>query len=227
MCPFAQRVWILLEELQIPYVKTHIDLRDKPTWFTEEINPAGKVPAVRDQSGAVLVESLDIVDSLAAGHPAASARSLRGSSPEAREAVARWNGHVEESLNPAFFTYLMHKGPAGDAADVEKRAALDGALAVYERELKGPFLCGEDFTLADLVAAPFFERLMVTLPHFRRTDPLADCPRVRDWIARVLARPSVAKTLRPEDQLLNVYAKFVSSDYSFGGLSRQGEGEKI
>lgn len=66
-------------------------------------------------------------------------------------------------------------------------ARLDAALA--ER----PWLVGAAFTLADVAMAPFVERIEnLALQRLWR-----DRPRVADWAARVLARPSVAASRAP------------------------------
>eukprot|EP01052_Picozoa_sp_SAG31_P037707 SAG31_NODE_4911_length_2872_cov_1.190047_3_plen_106_part_00 len=53
-CPFAHRVWLCLEELQVPYRETQIDLYGgKPKWFLE-LNPKGLVPVLRDGQKCVV-----------------------------------------------------------------------------------------------------------------------------------------------------------------------------
>ncbi len=68
MCPYAQRCWIVLEELGVPYLPTAVNLRDADAKaaFLEQVNPRGKVPALRDPiSGLTLFESLIINEVLA------------------------------------------------------------------------------------------------------------------------------------------------------------------
>lgn len=217
MCPYAQRVWIALNELGIAYNTTSIDLRNKPDWYTRDINPNGKVPAVRDD-GAVHVESLAINEHLASRYASDEASGLLPGGP-IRAQIAQWNEHLDTHLSPAFFTTLMNKG-GPDADSAGKRLALAEALEYYEKNIVGPFLCGEHFTLADIAAIPFFERLALTLPHFHAHDALAPFPRTREWMATVMARPSVVATRRPPEALLKLYEMFVSRDYKFGGLNR-------
>lgn len=217
MCPYAQRVWIALEELGVPFVRTPIDLRSKPEWFLRDVNPSGKVPALRDASdGTVHTESLAINEYLADRYSRGGATGLLPTDASMRAQVAGWNEHLDGTLSVAFFTALMAK--ADDSAP--KLAALNRALAHYEDNLVGPYLCGEHFTLADIAAIPFFERLALTLPHFREHDALAPFPRTREWMATVTARPSVAATLRPPEALLELYEMFIGRDYKFGGLNR-------
>jgi glutathione S-transferase len=220
MCPYAQRVWIALEELQMPYNKTAIDLRDKPAWYTESINPLGKVPAVRLPSdGQVWVESLEINRQLVRTFDPDHTSGLLPADASAAAEVEQWHEHLDKRLSPAFFTALMDKSEAKEDA-AKKRQELSDALRYYEEKLVGPFLCGEAFTLADIAAIPFFERLALAMPHYCGYDPLEPYPRVRGWMERVMARRSVAATLRPPDELIKLYGMFVSRDYKFGGLNR-------
>ncbi|KAF5350998.1 hypothetical protein D9756_008196 [Leucocoprinus leucothites] len=46
LCPFAHRVEIALKESGLPYNRCEIDFFNKPEWYIEKVNPAGKVPAI-------------------------------------------------------------------------------------------------------------------------------------------------------------------------------------
>ena len=67
VCPFAQRVWIALLELETPFTHQIIDLADKPSEFLRlsELASGSKdkstVPLLETGTGEVVSESLDIV----------------------------------------------------------------------------------------------------------------------------------------------------------------------
>jgi glutathione S-transferase len=65
LCPFVQRVAIVLREKHIPFEQIQIDLKDKPDWFVA-ISPAGKVPLLKVQCDpdqtVVLFESMAICE---------------------------------------------------------------------------------------------------------------------------------------------------------------------
>lgn len=44
-CPFCERVWLALEEKEIPYDCVLIELYNKPTWY-KDLVPTTLVPAV-------------------------------------------------------------------------------------------------------------------------------------------------------------------------------------
>lgn len=58
-CPYAQRTWIALEEKGIPYSRRVVNLQNKTQmeWYKQNVNPLGKVPAIRDDDGTTLYES--------------------------------------------------------------------------------------------------------------------------------------------------------------------------
>ena len=69
------------------------------------------------------------------------------------------------------------------------------AFRIYEKNIgdmetalkSGPWLCGEQFTLADIAVVPYLHR-MDRLGLARYWEPKR--PRVGDWLARMRARPS-------------------------------------
>ena len=73
-----------------------------------------------------------------------------------------------------------------DAVLVRLEAAIDG----------GPWLMGEEFSLADVAYAPFVNRLR----RLMFEDLWADKPGVSAWVERLVARPSFARAAGPADQ---------------------------
>ncbi|KAH8880618.1 thioredoxin-like protein [Thozetella sp. PMI_491] len=67
-CPWCRRVHITLSELGLPHEVVNIDIHvSRPEWYFE-INPRGKVPAIK-YNGTVVIESADIVKYLIDRHP--------------------------------------------------------------------------------------------------------------------------------------------------------------
>jgi glutathione S-transferase len=224
MCPYAQRCWIALLELGVPFERVPVQLRGENSdreWFERDVNPRGKVPALVD-GDVVVYESLICNEYLCDKYPGGTeSSSLMPTSAAARAQVRLWNEHLDSKLAPAHFTLLMSKD---DADDDEKTSALEAALGVYEAKLIGDgraYLAGQDFTLADVNALPFFERLVFSLNHFKQYDALANFPATRNWLERAMARPSFQATKRPEDALVELYQRFINADYDFGGLNKK------
>jgi len=76
-------------------------------------------------------------------------------------------------------------------SDEEKRAALTRLLALVGKMEQmlgaGPWLMGDDYSLADIAAVPFIARIAELAP-----DALEDAPEVADWWQRVQQRPAYA-----------------------------------
>ena len=92
-----------------------------------------------------------------------------------------------------FSPWLFHPEYGAQAGDVA-RARIAERLASVERHLAAgkPFLLGESFTVAD---AYLFT--IVGWSNFTKVD-LSNFPHLRDFMARVEARPAVQEAMRAE-----------------------------
>ena len=156
-------------------------------------NPSGQLPTLELDDGSFLAEITAIVEYL----DEKSGGSLIGSNAEERAETRMWVRRIDlnicEPLGAGFrfaeglslFKERIHCIPqaADDFKEIaqEKIAWLDGLMEGKE------FICGDRFTLADLLLFAFLE--------FGASvgQPLdAKCERLQAWYSRVAARPSVA-----------------------------------
>jgi glutathione S-transferase len=219
MCPYAQRTWIVLEEKGLEYDRKLIDVRNasERQWYVEHVNPLGKVPSIRDTADGTIVYESGVVNEYLEQKFAGDGSSLMPTDAAGCATVRLWNHHLNSKLAPAHFTYLMNKNASADA---EKRAELESALRYYEDNLVGPYLLGEQFTLADVSALPFFERLIFSCQRFKQYEIPQSMPRLRAWLDMAMGRPAFLATKRPEEKLEEVYKRFLDVNYKFGGLNR-------
>ena len=220
-CPYAQRTHITLQELQLPFDVTEVTGIPKPDWFLS-INPRGKVPTLRIPTAnyAVVYESAicneflcDYATSIQQEH------KLMPSDPFVRAKIRLLNDHCDNVFAKTQFTYLMNK--EADKDD-ELCAEMESTLATYEEALsKGPYLLGDNFTLADIHVFPFIQRLVITLKHYKNYElPKEKFPKLLAWIDTCLARESVKQSSMSTEQTIEVYGRFVNADYKFGGLNK-------
>lgn len=88
-------------------------------------------------------------------------------------------------------------GPVDEDVVTEAKQKLEPVLARLENSLdEGPWLVGEDFTLADVAYAPFVNRLQRLMFHELWTDK----PKVTRWMAHLKERPSFYGAIGPVDQ---------------------------
>lgn len=209
VCPFAQRTRILLALKEADFELTEIDItKPRPDWFLA-LNPLGQVPVIAHR-GHVLPESSIINEYLD--------EVLRGPRllPEDpyHRAVARV---VIEAVNsgfvPAMYRLLMNQDRARDEEITQAALAqwrrLDALL--MQHNPAGTWLW-EGFGMADLSAAPFFQRYCLN-DWFRgfALPETAEYARVRRWRDAALAHPLVRRTGMPDEDYIKLYA-----DYALG-----------
>lgn len=158
-----------------------------------KVNPAGQSPALELDNGACVTEITAICEYLDEKQPSPS---LIGTTPEERAETRMWTRRVDlkicEPMANGFrfaeglplFQNRMRCVP--EAAPGLKAIAQDG-IAWLEDNLKGPWIAGDRFTLADVLLFCFLDfGGQVGQP----LDP--KFKKVGEWFARVKARPSVA-----------------------------------
>ena len=181
LCPYVQRAAIALAEKGVAFVRTDIDLADKPAWFLA-ISPLGKVPLLRTR-GTVLFESTVIVEYLEDTH----APALHPADALERARERSWMEFGSGLLGDIWNFYV--------APD---ESAMQAQLAVLRRKFErleatlaaGPYFAGERFGLVDAVFAP-------VLRYWDSFDRIADFGVLRGltktlaWRQALAGRPSV------------------------------------
>jgi glutathione S-transferase len=159
------------------------------------VNPAGQTPALQLDNGQTVTEILAICEYLEEIQPRPV---LIGSTPEERAETRMWTRRADikicEPLTNGFryaeglpmFESRLRCLP--EAAPGLKAVAQDG-VAWFEANFRGPWICGERFTLADILLFVFLDfGVMVGQP----LDPKH--ARLGEWFGRAKARPSAAAT---------------------------------
>lgn len=225
LCPYAQRVRIVLAEKSLDHEIEFIDLADPPDWFLK-ISPRGKVPVllVGDVvlfESAVIAEYLDElrVELRAELRPPA----LHPADPLQRARNRAWIEFASVQLDTLARLYSK-PDRAGFYREV---MALQDGLARLERALgSGPYFNGAKFSLVDAAFAPFF-RYFDVIDAAADFGLFRDVPGVRAWRAALQARPSVRGAVtadyaeRLERFFLERGSYFSDVLASSGGLGRR------
>ena len=163
-------------------------------------NPAGGTPVLEFDDGTWLADSLAIAEYFDETHPEPP---LIGRTPLERAqtrsilrqidqnvVVPLVNGFRSAEGLPMFRDRMLC---VPDAADAFKTYARDGLVAIERRLASGgPYLCGERFTLADIVLFCFVDfGTLVGQP----IDPALN--HLKAWVERVGERPSAAISANP------------------------------
>jgi putative glutathione S-transferase len=153
------------------------------------------VPALwsQGQQRLVLNESARLIELLDLWPAPEGAPQLNP--PALQPAIDAWRERLQGTVNDGVYRCGFARTQAAyDEAEQELFATLEAAEA--ELAARGPWLCGERLTLADVVLFPTLIRLeLVYAPLFgvsRR--PLWQLPALWDWRRRFFALPGVAAT---------------------------------
>ena len=187
---------IVANEAGIPLDLERVDIRKSPH-VTETgsdysaVNPNGYVPALVLYDGTLLTEGVAIVQYLADLRPDSGLAPASGTVERVR--LQSWLNFIATELHKMFSPWLFHPEYGAQAQDVA-RAKIAERLAHVERHLAtgGPFLLGAAFTAAD---AYLFT--ILGWSDFGKVE-LSGFPHLRDYIARVSARPAVWDAMRAE-----------------------------
>lgn len=191
---YCQKVLIGLYELELPFAKNCVDLADPVQRAALlELWPLGQFPVLRDEANQLTLPEtttiLEYADRRLVPRP-----RLIPSDPERAAQVRHQDRFYDLYVNTPMGKIVTDKlRPAGqhDPFGVEQaRSTLRTAYDIADARLEDwRWASGADFGLADCAAAPalfFAEKIMPfseTHPHLAR------------YFERVLARPSVKRTL--------------------------------
>ena len=192
--PRVVKMFLAEKGLEIPFVT--VDLMSgenrKPP-YAAAVNPAGQTPALVLDDGSTLTEITAICEFLEERQPSPP---LIGTTAEERAATRMWTRRADIKIcEPMANGFRYAEGLQlfesrlrclPEAAPGLKAVAKDGE-EWFETHFQGPWLCGERFTLADILLYCFLDfGATVGQP----LDPAF--VKLTDWMGRVAARPSAA-----------------------------------
>ncbi|KAK4135836.1 glutathione S-transferase [Trichocladium antarcticum] len=245
-CPFVQRVWMVLEEHQIPYQYVEINPYKKDPAFLA-LNPRGLVPTVTAEvagktrllyESVVVCEWLDeLCSSTAAGNGLRLMPAGEGEEAVFERARCRlWMDHVVTRVVPAFYRLLQAQEGVAEA-----RAGFCAAVRAFAKEMvdsgsgaRGPWFLGAEFTLVDVLLAPWARRLFL-IDHYKKGGvgipargeggPDEEVwERWERWVQAVGERASVKATWSDDGRYIEAYKRYAdnTTQSEVGQATRQG-----
>ena len=189
---WSLRAWVLLRELQIPFVEHLIPFGDQAAWDAyKRITPNGKVPCLIDGED-VIWDSLAIIEYVAERHRQAWPAD-RAARAWARCAAAEMHSGFQELRHRCSMscgqTVKLHEFPPALERDV---ARINALWVEGLQRFKGPFLAGNTFTAVDAFFAPVVFRarsygLTLDRPAADYAARMLDLPSMRDWYTAGIA----------------------------------------
>lgn len=206
LCPYVQRVAVVLDEKGVPFERRWVDLADKPDWF-RAISPLGKTP-VMVVHGEPIFESAVICEYL----EDVFAPRLHPQDALQRARHRAWIEFGSSLLNTIGAFYSAADARSLDARREELRARfaqLEGVL-----DAKGPYFAGASFSMVDAAFAPVL-RYFEVFGTLGIAGFFNGLPKVRAWRDALAQRPSVrAAASENYAQLLTEFLKGRRSELS-------------
>ena len=204
ICPYVQRVVILMTEKQISYKRTDIELHSKPKWL-QEISPTGKVPVLVVNDSRAIFESgviCEYLDEVSTGslHPA---NILQKANHRA------WIEFASDILN--LVAKIIYRDKSAKCINTSL-TEIAGKLRMVESELsKGVYFSESGFHIIDGVYATLF-RYFEVFERLTQVDLYANLPKTRRWSQALLQRESVQKAVpKNYNQLLLEFMQHANS----------------
>jgi len=197
MGPNPKVVRMFMAEKGIDIPTTEVDLmggENRKPPYTESVNTAGQIPALKLDTGELLAEVTAICEYL---DEIGEGPSLIGETPEERAQTRMWTRRVDLNIcEPAANAFRFGEGYQvfkdrviclPEAADGLKRIAQD-RLSWLDKQMVGrDYLAGVRFTLADILLFCFLDFVSTM------GQPLnPENKNIMGWFDRVKSRPSAA-----------------------------------
>jgi glutathione S-transferase len=181
LCPYVQRVAIVLQEKNLPFERIDIDLANKPDWFLR-VSPLGKTPVLL-VDGEAIFESAVICEYL----EESMAPPLHPAHVLTRARHRGWMEFGSSLLNAIGSFYN-----APDESSLHRRAEdiRDRFLQLEDVLSEGPYFAGDKFCMVDAVFGPVF-RYFDVFDAFADFGFMAATADVRAWRKALRIRPSV------------------------------------
>jgi glutathione S-transferase len=228
----VQRVWLALEEKQIPYQYIEVNPYNKPESLLK-LNPRGLVPTLEvpnpqdPSSPKPLYESNIVLEYLEEAYPDHTPHFLPENNPYEKARARIWVDFVTSRVIPAFHRFLQYQ-PEANASPKDAEAGLEkfrtdflGLLKTWisEADPEGPYFLGKNISLPDLVLAPWAIRLWV-FDHFKgglglpaegSVDDDQAWKRWRKWLKAIEARKSIQQTTSETEHYLPIYKRYADN----------------
>ena len=194
LASFCHKVLIALYENDTPFEASLVDFSSPGSAAAHlERWPVGKIPVLHDSIGNRVVPETSIMIEYLQQHYPGAARLIPDDSDLALD-VRLWDRffdlYVSVPMQKIVGDRIRPEGAADPHGVAEAHAALETAYGMIDGQLyNGPWITGENFTMADCSALPALFFAMIVHPAGE------DRPQLHDYFERLLARPSVRRVL--------------------------------
>jgi glutathione S-transferase len=187
-CPYCQKIWLWLEEKQIPYRIEKVTMfcyGEKEKWYKRKV-PSGMLPAI-ELDGRIITESDDILIAL-----------------EREFGVLVWGmqdpkviplRRLERLLFRAWCSWLCYpaRSPREDQNNRQQFAAIVTQVEEALARTTGAYFL-EDFSTVDVIFTPYVERMNASLFYYKGYSLREENPHFSAWFEAMESRPTYRGT---------------------------------
>jgi glutathione S-transferase len=187
-CPYCQKIWLWLEEKQIPYRIEKVTMfcyGEKESWYKRKV-PSGMLPAI-ELDGRIITESDDILIALEKAFGTLVYGMTDSSVVPMRQ--------LERLLFRAWCNWLCR--PANSAREEQyNREQFVSVVAMVEKALSntpGAYFL-DKFSTADVIFTPYVERMNASLYYYKGYSLREENPRFAAWFDAMESRATYRGT---------------------------------
>lgn len=187
-CPYCQKVWLWLEEKQIPYRIEKVTMfcyGEKESWYKRKV-PSGMLPAL-ELDGRLITESDDILMALEQAFG-----PLTQSMTDAHVIPLR---RLERLLFRAWCSWLCYptQSPRQDALNRQQFTEVIEKVEYALASTPGPYFL-DAFGTVDIIFTPYVERMNASLYYYKGYSMREANPRLAAWFEAMESRPTYRGT---------------------------------
>ena len=187
-CPYCQKVWLWLEEKQIPYRIAKVTMfcyGEKESWYQRKV-PSGMLPAL-ELDGRIITESDDILLALEREF-----QPLVWSMEDPTVIPLR---RLERLLFRAWCSWLCYprRSPRDDQFHQEKFTSVVAQVEAALAATPSPYFLSE-FSTVDVIFTPYVERMNASLFYYKGYSLREENPRLSAWFDAMESRPTYRGT---------------------------------
>jgi glutathione S-transferase len=187
-CPYCQKIWLWLEEKQIPYRIEKVTMfcyGEKEAWYKRKV-PSGMLPAL-ELDGRIITESDNILLALE--------QAFGTLGPGMTDPQVLPLRQLERLLFRAWCSWLCYPSQS-EQQDVKNCQQFKKIVAIVEEALAGtpgPYFLA-DFSTADVVFTPYVERMNASLYYYKGYSLRQENPGMLDWFDAMESRSTYRGT---------------------------------
>ncbi len=187
-CPYCQKVWLWLEEKQIPYRIAKVTMfcyGEKESWYKQKV-PSGMLPAL-ELDGKIITESDDILLALEQ-----TFNPLVYSLKDQKVLPLR---KLERLLFRAWCSWLCYptRSPQQEQYNREQFITVVNQVEAALSNTSGPYFL-DNFSVVDIIFTPYVERMNASLFYYKGYSLREENPRLSAWFDAMETRSTYRGT---------------------------------